>query len=295
VTRWVVAELQRRALRPAVLHGGYAADEPALHRRWNPQVPVIVGRDRIASARRAVEAGATALVLDDGFQHRRLARDLDLALVAAESWAPRPRLLPRGPWREPARALARAPVVVVNRKTASARAARELLMALRAFAPGAAAVQLWLRPAGWSRGVFFAGGNGGPGGRVSESGAAGSGSSTAPAASVSSGSGPQREAVAVTAIAHPALFVANAGEAGAQVAETLFFRDHHDYTDSDLEHIRQVAAGRPIVTTTKDLVKLGPLAPDLDLWVLEQEVVVEEGAAALSDLLDQISARARAR
>ncbi len=266
VTRWLVAELRRRGATPAVLHGGYAVDEPTLHRLWHPEVPVMVGRDRIVTARRAIETGATVLVLDDGYQHRRLARDLDLALVAAESWTARPRLLPRGPWREPPAALGRAQAVVVTRKTAAAEMARSVLAALRPYAPGAAAIQLRLRPAGWSRGGVAA----------------------------EPGSRPPGVVLAVTAIAHPELFVLNAREAGAEVGPTLFFPDHHDYGEVDLERIRKVAAGRPVVTTSKDLVKLGPIASDLDLWVLEQEVIVEEGADALHELLDRISGRTRA-
>jgi tetraacyldisaccharide 4'-kinase len=106
-----------------------------------------------------------------------------------------------------------------------------------------------------------------------------------------SGNGPCGEVAAVTAIARPELFVANAREAGAEVGPTLFFPDHHDYDELDLDRIRRAAAGRPIVTTAKDMVKLAPLAPDLDLWVLEQEVVVEEGESALHELLDEIVAR----
>jgi tetraacyldisaccharide 4'-kinase len=97
--------------------------------------------------------------------------------------------------------------------------------------------------------------------------------------------------LALAAIAHPDLFVANAREAGAEVGATLFFPDHHEYSEEDLDLIRRVAAGRGVVTTAKDMVKLALLANDLELWILEQEVVVEEGADALGELLEQISER----
>jgi tetraacyldisaccharide 4'-kinase len=264
VTRWLVEEIRRRGIQPAVLHGGYAADEPELHRLWNPDVPVIMGRDRIETARAAVEGGARALVLDDGFQHRRLARDLDLVLVAAESWSPRARLLPRGPWREPASALARAQAVIVTRKSASEEVARNLLEELSTSAPGNTPIRIWLKPNGWSR----------PGGQSRDV-------------------APQGGVVAVTAIAHPDLFVMNAMESGAEVERTLFFVDHHDYESVDLERIRDLAAGRPVVTTAKDMVKLRDLVDDLDLWILEQDVVVEEGADLLAGLLDTVLASER--
>lgn len=261
VTRWLVGELRRRGARPAVLHGGYAPDEPALHRAWNPDVPVVVGRERVVGAKRALAEGATVLVLDDGFQHRRLARDLDLVLIAAESWTARPRLLPRGPWREAPAALGRAHVVAVTRKTATPEAADQVAAEAARFAPEAALVRIQLRPAGWRR----------------FGGAAG-------------GAEPRGEAVAVAGIAQPRLFLANARSAGARVAVELIFPDHHDYGYEDLARIRQSAGGRAVVTTAKDAIKLGPMAPDLEIWALEQEVVVEAGSSALAALLDRLVA-----
>src|SRR5687767_4085944 len=68
-TRWLIGRLRELGRKPAVLHGGYAADEPALHRRWFPDAIVIEGRDRVAGAREAVARGADAIVLDDAMQH----------------------------------------------------------------------------------------------------------------------------------------------------------------------------------------------------------------------------------
>ncbi|MFZ5446964.1 MAG: tetraacyldisaccharide 4'-kinase [Myxococcota bacterium] len=111
-------EATRRGHRVAVLSRGYgrrltsplhfdstrlppvevAGDEPRLIARRCPGVTVFVGGDRVASARAATAMGATLLILDDGFQHRRLARDVDLLVDAGEGngW-----LLPAGPLREP--------------------------------------------------------------------------------------------------------------------------------------------------------------------------------------------------
>lgn len=282
VARWLVAELRRLGHAPAVLHGGYALDEPALHRLWHPELPVVVGRDRIVSARRAIEGGATVLVLDDGFQHRRLGRDLDLVLVAAESWPARRRLLPRGPWREAARALARAQAVAVTRKVATAQKASAVLEELRSYAPRAAVLQLQLRPSGW----LHLGANQPAAGACAP--AASDPRAPGPSAAEPAVQGPDGEVLAVTAIARPELFVGNAREAGAEITGSLFFPDHHDFTTRDVAAIRRAAAGRPLIATAKDLVKLGPLAPDLDLWILEQEVVVEAGGARLNELLAEL-------
>ena len=78
-------------------------------------------------------------------------------------------------------------------------------------------------------------------------------------------------------------------EAGAEVAEALVFPDHYRYGPADVDRIRGRAAGRPIITTAKDAIKLRPLADGLELWVLEQAVVPEEGADALVAVLDRLA------
>src|SRR5690606_23287230 len=245
--RGVAAAPEARGARVAGLHAGYAPDEPALRRAWRPGSLVIAMRDRVAAAQLAIEQGATALVLDDGFQHRRLHRDLDLVLVAAESWGARERLLPRGQWREPRTALARAGAVVVTRKTASQAAAQRVALEVSTLAPDAVVARVHLRPSGWRVG------------------------------GASRRAGPVGKVVAVCGVADPEHFFANACQAGADIAERLVFGDHHSYTGGDLERIVEVASGRPVVTTAKDAVKLRDLDAGLEVWVLDQDVVVEEG------------------
>lgn len=123
-TRWLVSELIARGRNVGVLHSGYGSDEPALHRLWQPDAIVIEEKDRIAGAKSAFEQGADILVLDDAFQHRRLARDLDIVLLPVET--PSNRMLPRGPLRESEHGLWRADFILITRKTASAEEAREL-------------------------------------------------------------------------------------------------------------------------------------------------------------------------
>ena len=82
-----------------------AGDEPRLIARRCPGVTVFVGADRVASARAAVSGGATLLILDDGFQHRRLARDVDLLV---DSGVGNGLVMPAGPLREPSSGARRA-------------------------------------------------------------------------------------------------------------------------------------------------------------------------------------------
>lgn len=263
-TRWVVDRLIAMGRRPAVLHGGYGSDEPALHRRWHPDVPVFAGRDRIASVRAAFAQGCDVAVLDDGFQHRRLARDLDVVLLGAEHGVRRVRLLPRGPWREPLTALARAGVVVVTRKNASRERADEVGAKVRGLVERRA-VHAWIRPDGW---------------HTLDGGAA---------------DAPEGPVVAVAATAEPESFFATLEELGLTVTARLAFRDHHEFDADDARRIGELSARGPIVTTEKDAVKLAALpaaASGEHGWVasarvLGQRVTIEEGE---TELVDQIRA-----
>ena len=99
LSAWLLKGLQARGERPALVARGYGEDEILLHRRWAPDALVIAEADRAYGAWKAARKGATIVVLDDGFQHRRLARELDIVLVATSTpW--KVRLLPRGPFRE---------------------------------------------------------------------------------------------------------------------------------------------------------------------------------------------------
>lgn len=248
---WLAGELEALGCAPAILHGGYAEDEPELLRAWHADIPVLVQRDRVAAASAAVGSGAGVVVLDDGYQHRRLLRDLDIVLIAAEQWTARPRLLPRGPWREPLAALRRAGVIVVTRKSADRQRGREVATRAARFTAAPTAV-LHLAPGGWRAGDERA--------------------TDPPSAAPPSG-----EAVLVTAVAEWRPVAEHATAAGAQLAEALVFADHHPFDAADAERIRRFAGSRPVVCTAKDWVKLRRLLPAQRLAVLVQRLAFDSG------------------
>jgi tetraacyldisaccharide 4'-kinase len=253
-TRWLVQELMQRGRRTAILHGGYGSDEPELHRQWLPTAIVLEQRDRVAAAAAAARNGADVVVLDDAFQHRRLSRDLDIVLVPVET--PSAHLLPRGPLREPPRALVRAHAVVVTRKTATPSQAAELAAHIREEYGTFCAVAALL-PAG----LHHAAGDDTP---------------------------PRGKAVVVAAVARPDLLLQHVRAQGIDVVKLLAYPDHHEYTDRDREHIRRIARGLPIITTAKDAVKLLSLFAPIELWVLGQEVVIEQGRAELLAMIERV-------
>ena len=265
VAAWFAAQLRARGRAPAVLLRGYGDDEPLVHARLNPGVPVLADPDRRRSAARAVARGATALVLDDAFQHRQMPRDADVVLVSADQWHEPVRLLPAGPFREPLRALERADLVVVTRKAVSPERAAMVAERLRLVARGTPVAVAHLMPAGlvgWIDGV---------------------------PASLEALAG--QRLLAVSGVGAPEAFLAQLRAAGALV-DAATFPDHHAYTAQDVQSLaaRAEAAGR-VVCTLKDAVKLGPLWPAgaPPLAYLSQSVVFETGEASVTALLDRLA------
>lgn len=262
VTAWLARRIRDEGTRVAVLSRGYGADEIRLHERWNPDVPVLADPDRVAAARRAEEAGAEALLLDDGFQHRRLVRDLDVVLLAAEQPFPG-RLLPRGPYREPAAALGRADAVVVTRRTATEAEAEAHLRRALDVAPHLTTARIRLVPGGWREMQ---------GGRAEIS---------------------DPDLLAVTGVAAPEAFRSLVGELTGTPPELMAFPDHHPFDAADAERIARAAGPRTVVVTEKDAVKLEPLARLLPpILVLPLEVRPDADAERLVERILKVARKA---
>lgn len=268
VAAWVVRVLREAGATPALVSRGYGRDELLLHRRWNPGAPVVADPDRPAAVAEAARAGATVAVADDGFQHRRLPRKVDLVLVSAEEGLPGA-LLPRGPFREPLGALRRAHGVVVTRKEASAETAARVAREAAVAAPGIPVARLRLETAGWR-----------PLGPAPEAEGM-----VAPA-----GEGDATSVWVATGVARPESVVSAAESLGWEVAGLDAFPDHHEFSAADLEGIRSRAGGRALVITEKDAVKLEsiPGAAEGDVRVLQQSVVWEAGEEDVRRLLARV-------
>lgn len=226
---WVVGALREAGARAAVLVGEAGADEALLHRAWSPGVSVLVGRDRVSTARQAVTLGAGVAVLDDGFQHRALGRDLDIVLLSADD-PDTVHVLPRGPYRESRAALARADVVVVTRRTAGPERARALASEVEHERPGLVFAGVHLAPGAW---------------KTLEGGAV---------------SAPTDDVLVACAIARPDAFQRAVAEQVDGAVEVRSFADHHAYTDQDVARLASQARGRSVVVTEKDAAKLNLLA-----------------------------------
>jgi len=275
---WFARALQDRGARPALVLRGYGDDEWRVHELLTPAVPVLRGRERAESLRRAVAMGCDVAVLDDGFQHRQVARVSDVVLVSADRWPHRLRLLPAGPYREPLSALGRASAVVVTVKAAPPAVVQATVDALAAVVPADRLAVVQLRPDAL----------------VPVIGAAEAAGATSPArprvsAPLATLAG---EAVAVvTAIADSDAFARQLIGGGARVTVHHRFPDHHAFDAADVARVSTAlhGAGR-VVCTLKDAVKLGPLWPRAaaPLWYVSQTVVVERGAEVLARECDRV-------
>lgn len=265
VSAWVAQQLMAMGASPAIVMRGYGADEPLVHKRLNPDVPVIVNADRVAGARAAAARGATVVVLDDAFQHRRARRDVDLVLVAAEQGGAHC-LLPAGPLREGRRALRRASLLLVTRKSATLAEAEAVAAEWTAFAGAPASAVVALQP-GLLRPV-----------RDSD------------AAPVEPAALTGKRVLAISAIGAPAAFAAQLTSLGTVVTQATF-PDHHAFDARDAAALAARAGTVDMaVCTLKDAVKLGPLWPRNapPLWYLSQAVVVERGAPQLHEALRRL-------
>lgn len=259
-------EFERRGLRPAVVARGYGArvgelnDEGAeLAARW-PDLIQEQDKDRVAAARRAVRRGAQAIVLDDGFQHRRCARDLDLVLVdATNPWGLRATraLLPRGLLREPLGALGRADLLVLTRVDQVEPAALESLRAeLLRIAPGVGQLAALHAPEalvdarGADLGLAWLAG---------------------------------RAVCAASALGNPRAFESALERLGARIARVVRRPDHHAWTEADRADLDGDA---PVVCSGKDAAKLARLGVEAKVLLVSSRIV--EGAGVLEARLDAL-------
>jgi tetraacyldisaccharide 4'-kinase len=273
--------LLERGYRPAVLTRGYArrvntdgvlvvsdgervranvhesGDEAQMLARALPGVAVLVSADRhLAGTLAERSLGATVMLLDDGFQHLRLARTVDLLVVSAEDLDDR--VLPSGRLREPLDTARAADAVLVSGDAAEAARVAGTLAVRRAF--------MLRRQYGALRPLTG-------GGEVSPAG---------------------RTAVAVSGIARPERFQAALRDEGWTVVSAMRFADHHWFTRRDVAWIRDAAAAAHadvVVTTEKDAVRLEKVAaqPDGIPWAyLPMEMTIAPTAEFSSWLRESL-------
>jgi len=284
-TLWLAQELGRRGYRVAILSRGYGragegstllepglSEEGVVGQEDAGDEAIMLARifgQRVGVGKKRYEVGNRLLgnmevdlfLLDDGFQHRCLRRDLDLLLLGLDwnGW-----LLPAGPFREPKSALRRADIYLIT-------GAREKWESFLARCPGQA--------------VFF--------GSLQAkclSTMEGNEWKVQPLALLG-----RRKIVTVCGVANPALFYHMIHDWEGEIVDAIEFPDHHRYSVRDWQRINRAArAADLIVTTEKDILKLLCFPFEREkLLALRVEMIVENGSSLVRAVEDVIQKRQR--
>ncbi len=243
VAIWLAEKLRDRGFQPAISIRGYRSqaergllliknssdqkldpnlvgDEACLIAKRLKNIPVLVGKNRTEAGIQAAEMGSRVLILDDGFQHLKLKRDLDILLLDAGKNIFREKLFPRGRLREPLSALKRAGMVILTR--ASEQTA-DLAAQIEKIHPACPVFKMRYR-------------------------------ASAPGQSAG------KKVFAFAGIADPLQFFELAQSLGLALAGKKSFSDHHYYSAEELAKIEReayAAGAEMLLTTEKDLARLG--------------------------------------
>ena len=260
----VYCEEQKR--KPVILTRGYMAaarsalsDEAAMLAAHLPSVPVLIGADRWQNAAEfQKKSPVDVFILDDGFQHWRLKRDLDIVLIdATDPWG-NGQLIPRGILREPLAALKRADIFVISKSDLGKDNVAAIRNRLNEINPAAVIAEAVHRPVN----VLDLRGN----------------------KKLGLESVRGKRIALVSSIGDPVSFERTVTALGARIEAKYFFMDHHVYQDEELAAVARTCRDQGIsmiITTEKDAVKLKDRWKDfpteITVGALEIKMTVMDG------------------
>ncbi|MBN1418832.1 MAG: tetraacyldisaccharide 4'-kinase [Planctomycetes bacterium] len=263
---WVAREAIARGRRPGILSRGYGGgDEVRLLAERLPEALHRAGPDRARIARTwaAEPDGPDLIVLDDGFQHRRLARDVDFVLLDAIAPFGFSRLIPAGLLREPLDGLGRATAIAITRSDLCHPDKLETIESyVRLRWPRTPTARVIDRPVGWR---------------------------SLDGEDRSADTFRGEAAIAVCGIGNPAGFFRRIDRLGIRVTSRIPFPDHTRYTPRDLEEIERRARGlgSAILITEKDAVKIDPSHVERGRWwILRSEIAFSRGETRFGAILE---------
>ncbi|HIU63844.1 MAG TPA: tetraacyldisaccharide 4'-kinase [Candidatus Avacidaminococcus intestinavium] len=252
-----------------------AGDEAYLMAKTLPGIPVIIGKNRSVTGEFAVKNfDAQVIIMDDGYQHWTLYRDLDIVLVDTLNMFGNRRLLPRGTLREPLQNLNRASLFLLTKADQSSIFSRaELTETLAAYNAQAPVIESMHKPvnfveiADWYKGPFVG------------------------AVSLEEFKG--RSVMVFSAIGNPSSFEQTLADVGLDIKEAIRYPDHHDYGMLEMQYImdRAISCGvSALIITTKDAVKIPTefiyFEREVPLYVLNMEIQITEGRDIFFETID---------
>lgn len=273
ITVWLARWFTARGVRVALVSRGYGGhhvgpnDEALEMSRRLPNVPHVQNRDRVAAAQTAIEQyQCQVIIVDDGFQHRRLHRDLDLVVIDALVPFGYGRVFPRGMLREPMEGLRRADLLLLSRADQVHPSRRvEIRDLVARYAPRTS----WIEVAHHPTELVQASGSVKPVDHLSHTPLA-----------------------AFCGIGNPAAFRGTLSDIEYQLLGIKTFPDHYQYNPADLETLAAWAAdlgAEALVCTHKDLVKINQdQLGGLPCWALTVDIRVNDGQDELDEKLKSI-------
>ena len=253
-----------------------AGDEAYMLAKHLPSVPVLIGAERAVTGRYAIEQfGAEVAILDDGYQHWQLERDMDILLVDAVNVFGNGYLLPRGTLREPIDNIDRADVCLMTKVDQAAPGSREHIWeTFRSYNQDGLIVESIHRPrqfvpiAEWFEDI---------------------GAGGVPAQDLN-----KKTALAVSAIGNPASFEHTLADLGIEILESMRYPDHHHYGEKDMQEVlyrAETMGAEAIIITEKDAVKIPKDVVKakwhIPVYVITVEVTLQAGRKAFSAYLKQ--------
>ena len=251
-----------------------AGDEAFLMAKQLPGIPVVIGKERAITGQFAVDKfNAEVIILDDGYQHWQLVRDLDVVLIDTLNMFGNGSILPRGTLREPLKNLNRASLFLLTKCDQSSPISRATLCdALHRYKPGAPIVESIHKPcdfieiADWYK----------------------SDSSKALPLTALKG----QQVMVFSAIGNPSSFEQTMAAEGLDIIEAIRYPDHHDYGMVEMQYIMERAISKKVkalVTTGKDAVKIPTefiyLHREVPLYILDMEIQITSGQKEFEDTI----------
>ncbi len=254
--------LSARGKRVAVLTRGYGQDEVYELQNSLAGIPVLVGRDRIRTAQEAIKKYQSEIILmDDGYQHLRLHRDLDIVAINATNPFGNGRLIPRGMLREPLENLSRANVFVITKSALGRENVNLIRQKIRSVNPEALVFEADHRPI-----------------RLVDN---------SKGKSVSLDSIKRKRVGVISGIEDPISFERTVSRLDSDIVYAARFEDHHIYIrDEIVEVLREFKQfdAEYMITTMKDYYRLGRVLRNVDLdgmrmLILQMEIRMDEQPA----------------
>ena len=261
LVEYLTHKLSDRHRRVLILSRGYGSDEVEQFRRHLPKAVIGVGKDRAkVAAEISAKEKIDLAVLDDGFQHWAIERDLEVVTLNALNPFGSKKLIPRGILREPITALKRAAVIVITHTNLVARDTLDSLKGtLRAASPASLIVEAFLEPLFFYRAQKRV--------RVPLSRLAG------------------QRVTTFSAIANPRSFQLLLGRLEIKPLRNFEFTDHHPFSRQELEEIKAVslsASCSEVITTEKDFCRTPAMITEtLNPLVLATRLRIASGEGQL--------------